>query len=128
MLREQNKVLATAAGEIDIDELEELQDEAADLMADMSDINDVLTRDYSGISVDEATLNEELAGLDSIMDSIPDAAPAVGTGAMPIAAGGDYNFVGAQTAQAAYAPYAGGGAAAAYAQPAPPASAPATAH
>ena len=124
MLREQNKVLAAAAGEIDIDELEELQDEAADLMADMSDINDVLTRDYSGIAVDEAALNEELAGLDAMMDSIPDSAT-------PAAAAEYSNYIPPAAHKAALAPYSGSGAGAAanYAhQPQPLPSAPATAH
>jgi hypothetical protein len=77
MLKAQNKVLAQAAGEIDIDDLADLQDEAADHMADMADIQEVMSRDYSGVSVDEATINDELAALDGMLDSIPDTEPPV---------------------------------------------------
>jgi hypothetical protein len=108
MLKAQNKVLAQAAGEIDIDDLADLQDEAADHMADMADIQEVMSRDYSGVSVDEATINDELAALDGMLDSIPDTEPQVANAPMT-----DYSMGGALPSHAAPA-----SAAAAQAKPA----------
>lgn len=45
--------------------MQDLQDDLADLMADAEEINEVMSRSYGvGMDVDDADLDEELAGLD----------------------------------------------------------------
>jgi hypothetical protein len=71
--------VASAVELPDAEDLEELGDDIADQMADMEAINEVLNRDFTGMSnnVSEADLDAELAGLgESDWDAVPDAAPA----------------------------------------------------
>ena len=50
---------------LDINSVEDLQDDLADLMADADEINEIMGRSYGvGADIDEADLDEELAGLD----------------------------------------------------------------
>jgi len=54
-------------GAIDIDALAEAQDDMADLMMDMEEINEMMSRNYTLEGMDEGALDEEFAALEEEM-------------------------------------------------------------
>ena len=60
-----SKTLKTEFKKVDIDQIEDVQDDLADMMEDMNEVQDALGRSYGiGDDVDEADLDAELACLD----------------------------------------------------------------
>mmetsp|Transcript_23134 Transcript_23134/g.74412 ORF Transcript_23134/g.74412 Transcript_23134/m.74412 type:complete len:232 (-) Transcript_23134:123-818(-) len=60
-----SKTLKHEFKKVDVDKIEDLQDDLADMMADMGEVQDALGRSYDvGDDVDEADLDAELACLD----------------------------------------------------------------
>jgi charged multivesicular body protein 5 len=92
---------------INIDKIEDLQDDLADLMVDAEEVQEVMSREYgTPLDIDEADLDAELEGLDdfdfeeddvaesSAADAVPDylkpsAMPAVPSRRVAVPAGGD---------------------------------------
>lgn len=68
-MKEGAKTLKTQYKSINMNELEDLQDDMADMLMDAEEINDVVSRAY-GLpdDVDEADLDAELAGLDEDLE------------------------------------------------------------
>ena len=70
-MKEGAKTLKQQYKEINIDEIEDVQDDLADLMADAEEVQDVLGRSYDiGEDVDEDELDAELAGLDDELEAL----------------------------------------------------------
>lgn len=54
-------------GKFDIDDLAEMQDDMADMMMDMEEINEMMSRNYTLDGMDDATLDDEFAALEEEM-------------------------------------------------------------
>ncbi len=73
---------------MDLDELEELQEDLAESMAEVAEVDEVLGRDYiASAEVNEEDLMAELANLDQELAGLPDDLPVA---AETAAAGGSY--------------------------------------
>merc|ERR1712062_830469 len=71
-MKEANKQIQQQYKEINIDEIEDLQEEMADLMYDAEEIQDVLGRDLGMDDFDEDELMDELGELEDEMDLLGD--------------------------------------------------------
>jgi len=80
-MKQAAKALKVEHKKLDIDAIEDMQDDLADLMEDANEINEMLGRSYGGLEeVDEADLEAELEGLgfdDEVDVDIGDAEPAI---------------------------------------------------
>ncbi|KAJ1458560.1 Snf7 family [Pelagophyceae sp. CCMP2097] len=88
-MRQASKVLKKEIKKVNVDGIEDLQDDLADMMEDMHEVQDALGRSYGlGDEIDEADLDAELAclgdelGLDDL-DAEADSTPAYLTPALP---------------------------------------------
>ena len=62
-MKEANKVQKEQMAKFDMDEVEDLFDDMADMMADQEDIQEMMGRNF-GVEYDEADLMDELNELD----------------------------------------------------------------
>eukprot|EP00904_Undaria_pinnatifida_P004136 jgi/Undpi1/13723/HiC_scaffold_9.g03376.m1 len=70
-MKDASKTLKAEVKKIDINKVEDLTDDMADMMEDMNEINDIMGRSYNvGEELDEDDLDAELACLDDELDEL----------------------------------------------------------